>query len=329
MAHMAHTARSTLAAVLVAASLALAGCGADGGDLKSAAGSDAASQQEAAAPGAGGEAAKSQDGGARKGADAPALESTHIIRTARLSVRVEDVGDAVAEARGVAEALGGYVGKEESHSFDHDGMDETELVLRVPSEKYDEAMEDLKGTGDVYHQSAEAEDVTDEVVDVDSRVKSQRAGVQRLRELMDEAESLTDVVALESELSSREAELDSLLARQKSLRDRTSLATVTMTLTDDDYFEEGGREEPDPGVMDALAAGWKAFVSTLHWIVMAVGAALPFAVVLGAALWLWLRLRRRRTTPTAATPAATDTTGAATRADASPADDPTERPDRP
>lgn len=351
---MAHMARSTLTAVLVAASLALAGCGADGGDLKSAAGSDAASQQDAAAPGAGsgagGEAAKSRDSGARKGADAPALESSHIIRTARLSVRVEDVGDAVAEARGVAEALGGYVSKEESHSFDHDGMDETELVLRVPSEKYDEAMEDLKGTGDVYHQSAEAEDVTDEVVDVDSRVKSQRAGVQRLRELMDEAENLTDVVALESELSSREAELESLLARQKSLRDRTSLATVTMTLTDDDYFEEGGREEPDPGVMDALAAGWKAFVSTLHWIVMAVGAALPFAVVLAAALWLWLRLRRRRTTPAAAldttdttptagagaapaatTPAATDTTGTGTgtRTDASPADDPTERPDRP
>ncbi|MGW0606592.1 DUF4349 domain-containing protein [Streptomyces sp. NPDC002640] len=336
-------ARRTLTAVLVAASLALAGCGADGGDLKSASGSDAASQQDAtsrnegAAPGAGGEAAKSQDGGARKGADAPALESTHIIRTARLSVRVEDVGDAVAEARGVAEALGGYVGKEESHSFDHDGMDETELVLRVPSEKYDEAMEDLKGTGDVYHQSAEAEDVTDQVVDVDSRVTSQRAGVQRLRELMDEAESLTDVVALESELSSREAELDSLLARQKSLRDRTSLATVTMTLTDDDYFEEGGREEPDPGVMDALAAGWKAFVSTLHWIVMAVGAALPFAVVLGAALWLWLRLRRRRgtapTAPTAGTDAApaaaTDPTGATTRTDASPTNDPTERSDRP
>ncbi|WP_166026969.1 DUF4349 domain-containing protein [Streptomyces chilikensis] len=288
-------ARRTLAAMLLAASLALAGCGADDGGSAADQKSVSADDAKAAAPeGAAGSAADGEAAG--KGGEersGTALETTHIIRTAQLSVRVKDVDDAVAEARRVAVSAGGYVGKEESHSYDYDRTDETEVVLRVPSEKYDGVMEDLKGTGHVYFHSSEAEDVTDEVVDVDSRVKSQRAGVERLRELMDEATELTDVVALEGELASREAELESLLARQASLEDRTSLATVTLTLTDEDHLDEENREDPDPGVLDALKGGWDAFVTTLHWIVLAVGAALPFAVVLAAGLWLWLRSRRR------------------------------------
>ncbi|NYV78844.1 DUF4349 domain-containing protein, partial [Streptomyces sp. UH6] len=278
-------ARRTLAAMLLAASLALAGCGAgSSAELSSAADDKSVSRDnaKAAAPeGAAGSAA--DDGAAEKGdpgRTGAALESAHIIRTAQLSVSVKDVDDAVSEARRVAESAGGYVGKEESHSYDYDRTDETEVVLRVPSEKYDAVLKDLKGTGRVYYHSAQAEDVTDEVVDVDSRVKSQRAGVERLRELMDEATKLTDVVALEGELASREAELESLLARQASLEDRTSLATVTLTLTDEDHLDEENREDPDPGILDALQGGWDAFVSTVHWIVLAVGAALPFAVVL-------------------------------------------------
>jgi hypothetical protein len=288
-------ARRTLAAVLLAASLALAGCGAAGdGDHgvadKAHSGGDAKAAAPEGAAGSAAEAGAGDNGGARR--SSTALETQHIIRTAQLSLRVKDVTAAVAEARGVAEAAGGYVGKEESHAYDYDRVDETEVVLRVPSEKYDEVMKDLKGTGHVYFHSSKAEDVTDEVVDVDSRVKSQRAGVERLRELMDEATKLADIVTLEGELASREAELESLLARQASLEDRTSLATVTLTFTDEDHLDEENREDPDPGVLDALKGGWDAFVTTLHWIVLAVGAVLPFAVVLAFGLWLWLWSRR-------------------------------------
>jgi hypothetical protein len=289
-------ARRTLAAVLLAASLALAGCGAAGGGDhgvadKAHSGGDAKAAAPEGAAGSAAEAGAADNGRARR--SSTALETQHIIRTAQLSLRVKDVTAAVAEARGVAEAAGGYVGKEESHAYDYDRMDETEVVLRVPSEKYDEVMKDLKGTGHVYFHSSKAEDVTDEVVDVDSRVKSQRAGVERLRELMDEATKLADIVTLEGELASREAELESLLARQASLEDRTSLATVTLTFTDEDHLDEENREDPDPGVLDALKGGWDAFVTTLHWIVLAVGAVLPFAVVLAFGLWLWLWSRRR------------------------------------
>ncbi len=289
------------AAILLAASLALAGCAGRGGDEGSTQ-ADAKSQvrgadgPQAAEAGAFDTSGKGGNGskGGRSETSGPALETSHIIRTARLSVRVKDVPDALAEVRSVAETAGGFVAREESDTYAGSGrIDSTEVVLRVPSDTYDEVMQELKGTGRVTYRSSKAEDVTDQVVDVESRVKSQRAAVDRLRKLMDDATELEDVVLLEGELSSRQAELDSLLARQASLKDRTSLATVTLSLFDSDRAEDEDREDKDPGVLDALEGGWDAFVTTLYWIVLVVGAVLPFAVVLGALLWLWLRLRRR------------------------------------
>jgi hypothetical protein len=311
----------TLAAILLAASLALAGCGADGDS--GASGADAKAQVRGAdgpeaADGAGAEAAAGygdsgkDDRGGRGGEGAGSgaeLETTHIIRTARLSVSVRSVPEALAEVRSVAETAGGFVAREETDSYEGGRIDSTEVVLRVPSAKYDEVMNDLKGTGTVTYRSSQAEDVTDQVVDVESRVKSQRAAVDRLRKLMDEATELEDVVLLEGELASREAELDSLLSRRASLKDRTSLATVTLDLVDRDRVDEVREEDADPGILDALRGGWDAFVTTLYWIVLVVGAALPFAVVLGALLWLWLRLRRRSRAAGPASDAADDAAG--------------------
>ncbi|GHE01487.1 DUF4349 domain-containing protein [Streptomyces alanosinicus] len=89
--------------------------------------------------------------------------------------------------RATAESAGGYVGQEDT-SRDADGHEHTRVVLRVPGAWYDEVLTGLQGTGRVMDRTARAEDVTDQVVDVDSRVRSQRAGVDRIRALMNRAD---------------------------------------------------------------------------------------------------------------------------------------------
>ncbi len=79
---------------------------------------------------------------------------------------------------------------------------------------------------------------------MESRIKSQRASVARVRELMDRADKLSDVVTLEGELSGRQAELEALLARQASLKDRTSLATITLSLSETPVRESAGTTAP-------------------------------------------------------------------------------------
>ncbi|WP_086798447.1 DUF4349 domain-containing protein [Streptomyces caniscabiei] len=285
-----------LAALFLAAALALTGCGA--GDAasdgsKSAArdgrADDSMARQEGALADQSGNSGSS---GAGKNSDAPpSVSPSHIIRTATLTVRVKDVPKALDEARTTVEGVGGFVGSE---STTRDGKDRerTRVVLRVPAEKYEEVLTELEGTGKLIERKTKAEDVTDQVVDVESRIKTQRASVARIRELMDRATKLGDVVTLEGELSTRQADLESLLAQQKSLKDRTSLATITLSLSE--TAVKKAPKDDDPGFVDALSGGWNAFVAVFRWLAMALAAILPFAVATALVLFVWYRLTRSR-----------------------------------
>ncbi|MFI1732829.1 DUF4349 domain-containing protein [Streptomyces acidicola] len=293
-----------LAALFLVSALALAGCssGGDSGGSNSAAQSkaEAASQQQAGA-GAADSASDSKGGSAGRATRASDPTASHIIRTASLTVRVKDVPKALDAARTTTENAGGFVGGETT-TRDDKGRERTRVTLRVPTDKYEEVLGDLEGTGELVEREAKAEDVTDQVVDVESRITSQRASVARIRELMDRATKLGDVVTLEGELSSRQADLEALLARQASLKDRTSLATIRLSLTESPVKKAG--KDDDPGFLDALAGGWNAFVTMFSWIALALGALLPF--LLGGALlalvWVrvvWPRLPRRPATASA------------------------------
>ncbi|QHA07427.1 DUF4349 domain-containing protein [Streptomyces broussonetiae] len=273
------------AGLLLAVCLALAGCsgagGQDGASTKSAAGGPAQQRGAAGKPGT----------TTRSTGRTPRLVPSPVIRTASLTIEVEDVAEALAKARTTAESAGGHVG-EESTSRDADGDERTRVVLRVPGAKYDEVLTGLQGTGTLVERTAKTVDVTDRVVDVDSRVRSQRASVNRIRALMDRAAGLSDVVTLEGELSSREADLESLLAQQASLKDRTSLATITLSLSQKPVRRTAG--DGTPGIVDGLSGGWHVFVALVRWIVLALGAALPFAAFAALLTMAWLRFVRPR-----------------------------------
>ncbi|MFJ2648329.1 DUF4349 domain-containing protein [Streptomyces sp. NPDC087420] len=293
---------SALAAALLTVSLALAGCGAaddSAGDSQAKAADGAVSDQKGAGAAAEGPAAAGKVTEQDPGDKVPAV--THVIRTARLSVEVKNASKALATARSVALGAGGLVEKESTERAEDDHVSTT-VVLRVPQESYDSVLRELAGTGKLLSRTANAKDVTDKVVDVDSRVASQRVSVARVRELMDQATKLSDVVTLEGELSRRQADLESLLAQQSSLKDRTTLATVTLDLTETPVEEKDGSDD-DPTFVDALGGGWDAFVATLRWIAVAIGAVAPFAAALAVVCLLWRLVRarlRRRSVPAAA-----------------------------
>lgn len=300
-----------LAGLLLAAALALTGCSGAGDGTSSTAGkaheadsADAGGGAQKGVSGASGASgvtgasgvsgASGSGSGSASGPKAPApsaLAASRIVRTASLTVQVKDVPKALDAARGATENAGGYVG-DETTTRDPEGHERTRVVLRVPVAGYDRVLTGLQGTGRLIERTAQARDVTDQVVDVDSRVRSQRASVARVRDLMDRAAKLGDVVTLEGELSRREADLEALLAQQASLKDRTSLATITLSLSETPVTRAAAHDRP--GFVDALAGGWHAFVTVLRWIALAVGAVLPFAAAGALVAVLWLRVVRPR-----------------------------------
>ncbi|ORT54551.1 DUF4349 domain-containing protein [Streptomyces sp. CB03238] len=294
------------AVLLLTASLALAGCGASGE-------SSGAAQKAVGSPDAdsGYAADKPAAGGAKANPSAPPKQPQHVIRTAELSVEVEDATAALTKARAVVGDAGGHVENETTERVDDDHVT-SRIVLRVPQSAYDSALKELAGTGKLLSRKADAKDVTDQVVDVESRIATQRASVARVRELMDRATKLSDVVTLEAQLSGRQADLESLLAQQAALKDRTSMATITLNLSE----PEKPAEEPaddGPGFGDALSGGWNALVTTAKWVGIVLLAVAPWAVVflVAYAVWRWLVrpwMARRTTFPDVTDVTESDTT---------------------
>ncbi|MDX3238614.1 DUF4349 domain-containing protein [Streptomyces sp. ME03-5709C] len=292
---------AALGALVLAAALTLTGCG-SGGSADSAADGKAGAAapgvaDRADAPAAEGEVQKATGKSSGTGTDTgagrtPTLTQSYIVRTATLTVEARNVSGAVAKARTLVEAAGGYVGNE-STSLDDDGREYSALTLRVPPEDYDRVLRELSGLGTLRNRKVAAQDVTGQVVDVESRLKTQRASVARVRELMDRATRLSDIVALESELSSRQADLEALEAQQASLKARTGMATITLEVQEPAVTKA---PEKDDGfwasVGDALGSGWHAFYVTLRALLVALAVLAPFAA-LALLGYLGFRLLRR------------------------------------
>jgi hypothetical protein len=243
------------------------------------------------------------------------LQQRRQVRTGQVSVQVKDVDVAVSSARSFATAAQGFVQDEktstrpvevapEDRRTDRTGstsptqvpsvvVDQSVLTLRVPQQSLDQVMQQVGGLGVVRSRSQSSQDVTDSYVDTASRVKSQRASVDRVRTLLGRATGIGDVVRLESELSRREADLDALEARLASLDDSTTLATLVVTLSRPDADAPAPAEAD--GFIAGLQAGWHALGASATVVLQIVGALIPFAFLLAlVGLPVWLVLRRRR-----------------------------------
>ncbi|QNA75889.1 DUF4349 domain-containing protein [Streptomyces sp. So13.3] len=297
---------AALAAAALTATLTVSGCGAAGSSAKDDSADKAASApHQADAKGA--VDAPSAAPGTAKGATTktPVPSQNYVVRTATLSVEAKDsVAAALASARTTVTGAGGYVG-DENTSRDSQGLEHSTITLRVPPDSYDKVLNDLAGLGRLIERKVSTEDVTSQVVDVESRIRSQQASLARVRELMSRTTQLSDVVTLEGELSTREANLEALQAQQASLKERTNLATVTLVLSEPEHPASAPPPKKDDGfwesVGNALGTGWHAFYVTLRGILIVLSVALPFAA-LGLAGWFVFVVVRRRLAPPAVVP---------------------------
>ena len=283
-------------AALLVAALMLGACGADDGDDDTTNASNGRAEGKVAEDADGSEA---DSAGGGEGNLAPAARvdpaPRQVIHHVDVTVAVDDVARAAQRAATLARTSGGFVADEST-----DGDESATLTLRVPSEGHTEVVGQLEQLGDVRERHRSAEDVTEDVVDVEARIASQRRSIDRIRVLLDQASDIDDVVRIESELAQREAELDSLLQRQEELSGLTALATVTVT------FVSTGEDKADLGFLTGLRGGWDAFVEAAKVATAIIGAILPFAIaasVIGLPFWIGLRRHRRAAPAPAATTA--------------------------
>jgi len=242
-----------------------------------------------------------------------------IIYTGELSLVVKDTDVAQASAIALAEDAGGYVSSANSYAYDQ-GLRRINLTLRIPAEAFNDTMAALRDLAlEVTQDSVGSEDVTQEYVDLESRLKALEVKAERLEELMDEAEDTEAVLAVYEELSQTQMQIEETKGRMQYLERRSAMATITVYLTPDELSQPieivGWRPQGTvKRAIEALIETFQFLVEALIWIVLLVVPVLAFIAFVVFILIRILRAifgrgRRRSEKQTAAEPSAKAPTG--------------------
>jgi hypothetical protein len=279
----------------------LAGCsgGSDSKDAGGVSGDVPASARVASSDGMDSSVDSSVDSAAATGSDGSEVQARALISHGTVSLRAPDVADARFDVQKVVDRYGGEISDERTDTDEDGKLHSTHLVVRVPAADFAAAMDALSGVGDLEYSSAKTQDVTTRVIDVQSRLRVQRRSIERITTLLARAQNLRDIVLIESQLSRRQAELDSLERQSAYLADQTSLSTITVDV--ERTPKPAHRDRDETGFLAGLSAGWHGLTTLAVGLATALGAVLPFAavglVLAALALPLVRSLRRRRHHP--------------------------------
>jgi len=211
-----------------------------------------------------------------------------------------DISKAVNRTIQRARILGGSIDNSNIYYGDDKTGGQALLVFKMPPEKSQDLIDSLKGWGTVESVSQSSDDVTEQLVDLEVRITNARRSLDRIRVLLDDASDFNQLILLENELTTRQVQLEQLLAAQQGIKKRVVMATVTVEIyTEPKEIVEPEPGEPGEGLLDSLERGWESFTETAHTILRAVFISLPYAtsVLLLAALSLVvfkLRAKKRK-----------------------------------
>ena len=224
--------------------------------------------------------------------DATALR--RVIRTGQLAIEVEKFDDAARRLLEIAEGAGGFVA--ESSYAEEDGLPRGTFVLRAPAGRFGEVVRKVETLGTVQRRQVSGQDVTEEFIDVEARVRNLERHETRLLAFMDRATKIPDLMAIEQEVARVRGEIERLTGRLRYLSNRIDLATVQVEVSQKSKKKTGGFWDFD----QTLTRIQTAFLNTVRQILGAAEGLAAFAAaflpiaLLGVLGWAFLRRMIRR-----------------------------------
>ena len=261
---------------LLAAVIALAGCSAPSSDESG--GAAPAPQQQGSDSGELSQES-SADGDVKTGDTTTefAAADRQVITTGYVTVTVVDPIAGAREAVRITESVGGRVDARNEYAADGSSGGSATLTLRIPSEDLTETLDKLKELGEVEEVSLNANDVTMQSLDLDARISALSASIARLEALVPGAASLDDLITLETAISDRRAQLESMQSEQRYLADQVSMSTISLNLVTE-YVPVVEVDEGDP--LTALKNGFAALASFFVGLITVVAFMTPGLIVL-------------------------------------------------
>jgi len=221
----------------------------------------------------------------------PTVGSRMIVSEAKLSIRTaRPEGEADTIGRYVAD-LGGYVVNREADRSDVT-VTNVQMTIRVPAQKFEPALAELRRHGTVLAESATGRDVTEEFTDTEAQLKSKRRLEERLLRIVDGSGSVKDMLEVETELTRVRTDIERLEGHSRLLANQTQFATIHATFVSPAQPIVRDGESVASRFANAFRTAGGVFVAVATGLIVGVGALGPVAVPAGALYLLWRRRRR-------------------------------------
>ena len=203
-----------------------------------------------------------------------------IIYTANLSLESKDYDAARAALDAALQAAGGYL----ESSSEYSGTDDSRsvsLTYRVPQENYDSFLAAIAEAGNVTYKNQQADDVTAQYLDVETRLENLKAQRTRLQQLQQQADNLSDLLEIESSLTDVQSQIESWQSQMDWYSDQVEQCTVYVSLSEVSTYSP-----PSEGfgsrIASAFADGWQNFVDGVQQLAVTLAGAWPVVVIAAA-----------------------------------------------
>ena len=214
-------------------------------------------------------------------AAAHSTDHAKIIYTANLSLESKDYDAARAALDAALAEAGGYLESSSEYSDAGDSRS-VSLTYRVPQQNYENFLAAVAEAGNVTYKNQQADDVTAQYMDVETRLENLKNQRTRLQQLQQQADNLSDLLEIESSLTDVQSQIESWQSQMDWYNDQVEECTVYVSLSEVSTYSP-----PSEGFgsrfVSALSAGWQNFVGGLQQVIVALAGAWPVVVIAAAA----------------------------------------------
>lgn len=229
----------------------------------------------------------------------PFSRSSQLIRTATVSLEVQNMDRAVHAASGIVDGeLGDIITLDYRSGSQADAAQTASMQVRVPQYRFEQAMDQLASLGKVTSRTVNAQDVSDQIVDVQARLRNLRHTEADILKIMDRYGDIEQVLRVTQELGSVREQIETLDAQLKGMQYQVAYSTITID------FSSPAAVAPQSRATAILANAWHAALASLQGLTLALLSAglwlvafSPYVLVL--ALLVVVTVRRSRMRPAA------------------------------
>ncbi len=218
------------------------------------------------------------------------VDKKKIIKDGRLGIEVEDLDKAKSTVDSLVKNIGGYYANERLTNTDYETA--YQLKIRIPENQFEQLILALEmGEGEVKYKEIDARDVTEQFIDLETRLANKKSYLSKYRELLSQAKNVKDILEIETNIRAIEEEIESTYGRLKYLSDLVAYSTLDLELTKpkDKKYEIEKRDHFFTRIRFALVKGWVGFVD---FIVFGVRI-WPFWIIIGLFIYSLIRFGNR------------------------------------